>query len=151
LAEWNAAHVQGVTNVHNNLNVQLGRLDSNGISGSYTGVVHNLTGDISSTFGILTRDSAGSLEGCLEVHAPLYGSGPLTGVRRGTQVEFEVKNSIYTLIFHGTVHGDEFSGSYTATAEGGTPQEGRFNLERKNDIVPGSVGRCFTDEEINSR
>jgi hypothetical protein len=29
LAEWNAAHVQGVTAVHNNLNVQLQRLDRN--------------------------------------------------------------------------------------------------------------------------
>jgi hypothetical protein len=121
------------------------------ISGIYSGVVHNLTGNLLSAIGILVHDNDGSIEGCLGVHAPLYGSGPLSGLRQASKVDFEVKGAVYTLVFHGVIQGEEISGSYTATVPGRSPEDGQFRLKRNKSLPPGPIGRCLTDGEINSR
>ena len=120
-------------------------------SGIYSGVVHNLTGNLSSAIGIIAHDNDGSIEGCLGVHAPLYGSGPLRGLRRASKVDFEVKGVMYTLLFHGVIQGEEISGSYTASVAGRSPEDGQFKLKREKNLPPGPIGRCLTDAEINSR
>jgi hypothetical protein len=121
------------------------------ITGLYVGVVHNLTADLSSGFGIVAQDKGGALDGCMGVHEPLYGSGPLEGVRRGSRVDFYVKGTVFTLIFNGIVQGKKISGSYTATAEGGSPQHGEFYLEKQKGRKPNLSGECPTDEQMNSK
>jgi S1-C subfamily serine protease len=150
-AAISATSSEGETNTSRDANDNEASSREADITGLYVGVAHNLTEDLSSGFGIAAQDKDGSLEGCMGVHEPLYGSGPLEGERQGSRVKFEVKGAVFTLMFNGIVHGKKISGSYIATAEGGSPQHGEFYLEKQKGRTPYLSGECPTDEQMNSK
>jgi small GTP-binding protein len=116
------------------------------VSGMYAGRITNLTSNISTAFGVLARENSDSFQGCMAVRAPLYGSGPLSGSRHGSSVDFYVTSPVGRLEFNGTISGEKISGTYTISASG---QSGQFSLHKVRDLPSGPLGRCATDEENN--
>jgi hypothetical protein len=98
------------------------------VSGSYSGPIHNKTMNVSSSFAVVFHEKKdGSLEGCMDVHFPLYGKGPLQGSIRGTHLSFVVAD----ISFEGNASKDGISGSYVVNRQDGN-QFGDFRLLRQN-------------------
>jgi S1-C subfamily serine protease/RNA polymerase subunit RPABC4/transcription elongation factor Spt4 len=105
---------------------------SAGLTGMFSGTVHNLTADLTATTVILVEEDEGNVQGCFGVMAPLYGSGPLQGRVNSNDVQFDVNGPIYSLHFEGRRSGKTLSGTYTASANGGNEQRGEFVLEQND-------------------
>jgi hypothetical protein len=106
------------------------------VSGTYLGTVHNKTANLSSTFtAVLHQAKGGTLEGCMAVEPPLYGSGALHGSVRGSRVTFIVGD----ITFQGDVSSNGVTGSYVVTREGGN-QLGDFRLMKQEGAE--SSNRC---------
>jgi hypothetical protein len=97
------------------------------VTGIYVGTVHNQTANLSSSFTVVIHQAkAESLEGCMEVKPPLYGSGALSGSIRGSHVNFVVAD----ITFQGDASKSEIAGSYVVTRQGGN-QLGDFRLTKQ--------------------
>ena len=107
-------------------------LESGRLVGSFIGTVHNLSANLTANFVILIEEHQGTIQGCLGVRAPLYGSGPLQGVVNGEDFQFDVTSPSFYLHFEGRRSSKELSGKYTALAQGGTEQHGEFVLEKQD-------------------
>ena len=126
---------------------------SAGLTGMFSGAVHNLTADLTASTVILVEENRGNLQGCFGVMTPLYGSGPLKGRVDGNDVQFDVTSPTYSLHFEGRRSGKGLSGTYTASAGGGNEQHGEFVLEQNDSkkylhkFNPQSD--CPSDAEMN--
>jgi S1-C subfamily serine protease len=123
------------------------------MTGSYLGTVHNLTVDVTAPFGIFTVEEQGIVWGCMAVHAPLYGSGPLYGSIDARNVNFSVNSPNFKIVFEGVLDGRQLSGTYTVENPDGTSQQGEFVLAKKDSKrLPNTVDPikdCPTDAEID--
>jgi TPR repeat protein len=101
------------------------------ITGTYSGVVHNLTGKLSSDFSISLRENKDdSIEGCMAVKPPLGGSGYLKGHVEGTQFSFDVVGALSQITFNGKREANDLSGTYVVLFPEGTRENGEFVLHR---------------------
>ena len=101
-------------------------------SGTYLGTVHNKTVNLRSTFTtVLHQTKSGTLEGCMEVKPPLYGSGVLRGSIRGSHINFVVAD----ITFQGEASKNAISGSYVVSRQDGN-QLGDFHLTRQVAAEP---------------
>jgi hypothetical protein len=106
------------------------------VSGTYVGTVHNQTVNLSSSFAaVLHQTKSGTLEGCMEVQPPLYGSGALHGSMQGSRVDFVVAD----ITFRGDASTSGIAGSYVVTRQEGN-QSGEFHLTRQAGA--GSLYHC---------
>lgn len=126
---------------------------STGLTGRFSGTVHNLSVDRTAQFSILIEEQEGIIQGCVEVTSPLYGSGPLRGNVNGGDVQFDVTSPSYFLQFKGRRSGKALSGTYTASVQGGNETYGEFVLERVDSrnylqkFEPQT--HCPSDAELN--
>jgi S1-C subfamily serine protease len=102
------------------------------LTGSFAGTVHNLAVDRTAQSVILIEEHEGTIQGCFGVLSPLYGSGPLQGSVTGDDIQFDVTSPTYFLHFEGHRSGKTLTGTYSASAQGGNPQQGRFTLEQND-------------------
>lgn len=100
------------------------------LSGQFGGVVNNLTAGVSADFEIAVKDNGGQLSGCMVVKQPLYGTGPLVGVVRGSDVSFTVGSLIGRLIFSGRIENETLRGTYIVRGPPAPDQDGTFTLQR---------------------
>ncbi len=101
------------------------------LTGTYSGVVQNLTAGLSADFKIVVSETTGAVEGCMTVKPPLVGSGYLRGTARGGQLSFVVVSDSAQLSFDGQRHADDLSGTYTVSdPAGGSEQQGTFSLHK---------------------
>ena len=118
--------------------------------GTYTGVVHNLTGGISSDFTVsFSQDSHGAIEGCMAVKPPLGGSGYLKGQVEGSQVTFDVSSAFFVIGFKGQSESSNVNGTYLVSVHNGPSQNGTFQLQRTSLAVVSKVfssSICPNDE-----
>ncbi len=100
------------------------------LTGQYSGIVRNQTASLSADFGIAVRDNEDVLSGCMVVKPPLFGSGPLAGTVKGSDVSFVVTSSIGGIEFTGRHENDDaLHGTYTVRHLDNTPnEEGTFSL-----------------------
>jgi S1-C subfamily serine protease len=123
------------------------------LTGSFTGSVHNLDSDLRALFGIFVEQKGQIVLGCMAVRAPLYGSGPLTGLVDGAEVQFDVTSGLFTIHFQGQKQGTHLSGTYRVLAPDAPTQYGEFALEKKdgkqlpNNFEPDKD--CPTDTDMN--
>ena len=126
---------------------------SAGLTGMFSGTVHNLSADLTAQTVILVEEDRGNVQGCFAVMTPLYGSGPLQGRVHGDDVQFDVTGPTYSLHFEGRRSGKTLSGTYTASAGGGNEQHGEFVFEQNDSkkylhkFNPQSD--CPSDAEMN--
>jgi len=122
-----------------------------GISGTYSGSVHNTSANLTSKFSIVIRNEGEIVRGCMIVQRPLYGSGPIQGsVDRG-ELRFNVMSPLFHIVFDGTAEGGNISGTYVVTWP--VRQDGRFELERRNSAVSAAASdpnKCFVDQPPSS-
>jgi S1-C subfamily serine protease len=123
------------------------------LSGSFKGTVSNLNARLSADFKIVVRDDDGVLTGCMGVHRPLYGSGPLLGSVHGADVEFDVENASFSIHFRGRRSGDRILGTYRVVGATVPVQQGQFTLLRhgRTTFPKGSDAskNCPNDNDIN--
>jgi S1-C subfamily serine protease len=123
------------------------------LKGSFVGTVHNLTVDSTANFEILIQENQGQILGCMGVHKPLYGSGPLLGSVSGPDVQFNIDSEGIHIEFVGRRNGNKLSGAYRALPKGGTAQQGEFSLEKEDSKGPPKNFEperdCPTDAEMN--
>jgi S1-C subfamily serine protease len=100
------------------------------LTGTYFGLVNNLTVGKSADFSVVLSENGAVITGCMAIFRPLVGSGPLIGAVRQDQVEFEVKNTFFSLVFRGRIYPDRLVGLYVARPVVGPLQKGTFALER---------------------
>lgn len=100
------------------------------LKGSFVGTVHNSSVDSTANFEILIQENQGQIIGCMGVHKPLYGSGPLLGSISGPDFAFNVDSEMFHIEFVGRRNGNNLSGTYRAFPQGGTIQQGEFLLEK---------------------
>jgi hypothetical protein len=100
-----------------------------GMSGLYSGRIHNLTSNTRTTGRLLLNVSGTSVTGFLTVDPPLVGSGPVVGTVSGNQVTLRVTSAHGTIDLRGVVLGKTLTGGYTVRALAGT-QRGSFTLRR---------------------
>jgi len=128
-------------------------LESGPLIGSFIGTVHNLSANLTANLVIFVEERQGTIQGCLGVRAPLYGSGPLQGTVEGDNVQFDVTSPSFYLHFEGRRSGRDLLGTYTAFAQGGNEQQGEFVLQRRDskrhlkDFAPETD--CPTDADMN--
>jgi S1-C subfamily serine protease len=119
------------------------------LTGSYNGTVHNTTGNVEATFSIVIVEDENHLRGCVIVHPPLYGSGPLLGTRDAEgDIRFDVTSGIYQIAFRGRVETQKIAGTYRVARP--SPQDGYFELHRdssKPSSVGPDLGTCETDRQ----
>lgn len=122
------------------------------VTGQFGGIVHNLSSDISAEFGILVIDNGGAISGCMGVKQPLFGSGPLTGDVKESDVSFVVTSAIGKITFVGRKNGDGISGTYTVDHGNPYTESGTFVLGKIRSEIPGSYlseQTCPTDVEVH--
>jgi hypothetical protein len=102
-------------------------------SGSYWGMVRSAPAGLSVRFGIAIRDENGSLNGCMEIQAPLYGSGAIHGTIKGKEISFDAVGPNYALKFRGELQGAELKGTYAVAPE---EDDGAFVLRRIDADAP---------------
>jgi DnaJ domain len=105
------------------------------IAGTYFGVVHNKTANLTASFGVLFQNKDGvTLDGCMDVKPPLYGGGLLHGVTRGSHIDFAVNN----IRFQGEASDSdkEVAGSYIVSKSEGLQELGDFHLARQMGAYP---------------
>jgi hypothetical protein len=106
-----------------------------GLTGVYSGRVHNTTVQLWAPFEITIREQQGHiLSGCMAVHRPLHGSGRLSGDSRNSRVTFEVPSSIGVIRFTGSREGDSIKGTYVVQ-QTGSAQFGEFELHRQGELA----------------
>jgi S1-C subfamily serine protease len=145
----------GAEKEHKSVSAKVGRsqgIETANVAGTYWGRVHNQTVDQSADFGIMVRNDASNLEGCMGVVQPLIGSGLLRGRVNGSTITFVVDDGGLNLFFHGNATGGQISGNYTVSPVEGVVQAGDFYLEKANskEPQPGSFN-CPTDAEMNQK
>lgn len=97
------------------------------VAGVYVGTVNNQTANLSSSFTVVVYPTkTRTLEGCIEVKPPLYGSGALRGSITGSRVNFIVAD----ITFQGDATKDVITGSYVVTRQTGN-QLGTFRLTKQ--------------------
>lgn len=107
-----------------------GSSDEGNLTGTYSGLVNNLTAGGSADFTVVLSQTDTAVRGCMRVFRPLYGSGPLTGVVAEDQVEFQVRSTFFSLVFRGSIKPDRIVGVYIARPTIGQLQKGTFALEK---------------------
>jgi hypothetical protein len=86
------------------------------------------------------------------VKQPLFGSGPITGTKTGTNVLFFVNSAIGQIEFTGRQGNNGITGTYTVRHEGYPDQEGNFTLtlvKAEGLSRPFDPRKCPTDAEVN--
>jgi S1-C subfamily serine protease len=122
------------------------------LTGAFSGIVHNLSSNVSAEFGILINDTGGFLSGCMGVNQPLFGSGPLFGNSEGQDVSFTVVSAIGTITFVGSRENGEIDGTYIVEHDGSPNEDGTFTLRKVNSKGPAAdfdTANCPTDAEMN--
>ena len=101
------------------------------LTGTYSGIIKNLTAGISADFKIAVIENNGALQGCMDVKPPLYGSGPLQGTMKGSKVSFVVTSDAMQIAFDGGRDAGRLNGNYiVSTRDGGSKQTGTFALQK---------------------
>lgn len=125
----------------------------NSLTGTFFGTVHNLTADVTANFGVLVAEDQGVLSGCMGVKKPLVGSGPLSGVASGADIQFDVTSSGFTIQFIGQRDGNSITGTYEVLHPDRSSEQGEFTLKKKDSTrLPKTFnpGRdCPTDTNMN--
>jgi hypothetical protein len=101
------------------------------LTGTYSGVVQNLTAGVSADFQILVTERNGAIDGCMEVKPPLIGSGSLRGTANGLHFSFVVASDSVQIAFDGQRNATILSGTYlVSNRDGGSKQTGTFVLNK---------------------
>ena len=101
------------------------------LTGTYSGVVQNLTAGVSADFQILVTERNGAIRGCMEVKPPLIGSGSLRGTVDGLHFSFVVASDSVQIAFDGQRNATNLSGTYlVSNRDGGSKQKGTFVLNK---------------------
>jgi hypothetical protein len=101
------------------------------LTGTYSGVVQNLTAGVSADFTILVTERNRAIQGCMEVKPPLFGSGPLRGTTNGLNFSFVIASNSMQLEFDGQRNATNLSGTYlVSNHDGGSKQNGTFVLHK---------------------
>ncbi|MGO9663816.1 MAG: tetratricopeptide repeat protein [Polyangia bacterium] len=110
------------------------------LTGTYSGVVQNLTIGQSADFTISVSESkGGAIQGCMAVKLPLAGSGYLRGTVRGSQFSFVVVGDLMEIRAEGQRDANSLSGTYLVPSpSSGPPQSGTFVLHKTSPEGPGS-------------
>ena len=122
-----------------------------GWTGTYEGKVRNISAGINADVLIALVQDGDKVYGCLGVHAPLYGSGPVTGEARDGGVQFRVEAVPMVLEFQGSGNPEKFLGNYVVHTSDGGLQQGVFNFVRLNhERLSGSQSelQCKSDTEF---
>jgi hypothetical protein len=96
-------------------------------TGTYSGTVHNKTADEYASFKVEMIGPNNMIKGCMQVAAPLVGTGPITGRINGRSFDFQLNTTGMNIHFNGTRTGHTVEGSYVVTSNG---QTGDFNLHQ---------------------
>ena len=123
------------------------------LTGTFGGVVHNHTADVSAQFGIVIRNDDGAITGCMYVQKPLFGSGPLDGTATDSGVSFVVTSAAGKITFAGQRDHDAISGWYTVEGMSPSAQVGTFTLQktdRKELSANFDTVNCPTDAEVHA-
>jgi S1-C subfamily serine protease len=124
-----------------------------GIGGTYSGVLQNLTLRKSAGFKILITESGGVIQGCLVVMPPLLGSGEVRGTVLGLQFSFVVVGDSAETRFDGPSDGNTISGVYSAAVRGeDSKQKGTFTIRKVAPEVQSGItkaGKCLNDAMVN--
>lgn len=108
-------------------------------TGTYSGVVLNLTANVSAGFKIVVAESRGTIQGCMAVKPPLIGSGYLIGTTHGSQFSFVVVGDSARMGFDGQRAAINLVGTFSVSIpDGGSGQNGTFMLRRTSAEGPGS-------------
>lgn len=128
------------------------QMTTDSLTGQFGGIVHNTTASASAEFWIIVNDKHGAVTGCMGVLQPLFGSGALTGVVRGTDVAVVVTSPIGKITLLGERQGSEITGHYIVVRPGSPDQKGTFTLHRaKSEGLPDAfdLANCPTDAEVH--
>jgi hypothetical protein len=101
--------------------------------GSYVGVVRSAPPGVAVRFGISIRDDGGSINGCMSIHPPLYGSGAISGTVKGKEISFDAVGPNYLLKFRGELQGSDLRGTYAVAPD---DDDGAFILRRQSPDAP---------------
>jgi S1-C subfamily serine protease len=122
------------------------------LTGTYSGVVQNLTVGESADFKILVTDNNGAIQGCMIVRPPLLGSGSLRGTAGATRFSFLVVGDSTQISFDGQRNATELKGTYVVSpSNGGPEQKGEFTLHKTSldGLTNGfNVRNCLTDATV---
>jgi hypothetical protein len=116
------------------------------VGGTYKGKVHNSTANVTASFSITIRRDKKKIYGCMLIHRPLYGSGPLRGSLDGDDVLFDVSGPLYQIKFQGKATSTNITGTYEVQLP--APQKGYFELEQNSSEAQPSASdpsQCPTD------
>jgi S1-C subfamily serine protease len=119
----------------------------NKVNGTFEGRIKNTTANLGANFSLAIAQDKQKLYGCMAVYRPLYGSGPLNGVREGDKISFEVIGPVFQIRFQGTITNNVIAGSYRVLKP--ADQTGFFELYRKSSSTPESPfapTKCPTDD-----
>ena len=112
-------------------NSQASIAESAELTGTYSGVVQNLTAGVSADFKILITERNRAIQGCMEVKPPLIGSGSLRGTANGLNFSFVVVSDSMQIEFDGQRNATNLSGTYLVPiGDGGSKQKGTFVLQK---------------------
>ena len=120
-------------------------------TGSFKGSVRNATAGKNADIEVVMSQTDGRVYGCLGVHRPLYGSGPLTGEVTNDGVRFDVRSSQMELEFHASAAPEGLVGDYKVYLNGQKSQEGTFTLNRQDARLLSSKlspGHCPSDADF---
>ena len=120
------------------------------ITGTYYGTVHNSSVSVTAAFSIAIQREGETVQGCMIVRPPLYGSGPLRGSIDRDSIRFNVTSPLFHIRFDGTTEDTGISGTYVVTWP--QLQNGHFELERTSADAPGAASdpqKCFVDAKPN--
>jgi len=119
------------------------------LTGTYSGVVQNLTAGVSADFTILVTERNRAIQGCMEVKPPLFGSGSLRGTTNGLNFSFVIASNSMQLEFDGQRNGTNLNGTYlVSNRDGGSKQNGTFVLHKisSEGVSSGfTISNCFGD------
>jgi hypothetical protein len=121
-------------------------------TGQYGGIVHNESASLSAEFGIVVNEARGVITGCMLVQEPLFGSGPLAGRAKDSDIVFVVTSAIGRITFVGQRRNTEINGTYIVERQGYPDQHGNFTLHKvTSEGLPTGLDtrRCPTDAEIH--
>jgi S1-C subfamily serine protease len=114
-------------------------------TGTYSGIVMNLSAGQSADFSIVVRGSkGGAIEGCMAVRMPLTGGGQLRGTFDGLKFSFGVTGDLSRIRFDGQRDTNNLSGSYfVVDLNGGAEQKGTFVLHKASSEGPSSASNIL--------
>jgi hypothetical protein len=104
-------------------------------SGDYTGTVHNITADLDAFFYVQMVSPDNAIKGCMQVSAPLYGTGPIVGFLDGDKLKFDLREPGMFIQFEGTRIGQTIEGKYVVNANSDARQTGQFTLHQDSTRV----------------